>query len=580
MDIFSVFSFAGGLGLFLFGMNVLGEAIGRQAGGRMKSVLGRIASNRVVGLTLGAGVTAVIQSSGATTVMILGFVNSGLMSLADSVAPIFGANIGTTATAWLLALTDISGESVLLRLLNPDSFVPVLAFIGAVLLVFCKTDRRRDAGMMLLGFAVLMFGMGAMSDAMAPLRDSELFRELLTVLDNPLLGILAGFAVAAILQSSSAAVGIVQAAAVTGAVTIANALPIIMGVNIGAGIIVMVAAMGKNRDAHRAAWVYMIHNVVTMLLWLAALLIVEAAGGADWLYAPVHAFNIALLHTCYKAAGAAVQLPFVDQLLWLTGRIIRPTAEEQTFALLDEDFLKTPPLAVSRCSELTNEMAELTLREFRLAAGAVRSYDAAAAREVREMEDRIDMYEDKIGNYISKLSASRLNQRDSREVTKLMYGISDFERISDHARNIMESGEELDQKDIALTEEAAAELEVLFRAVEDSLALAAEAFIREDRETARRAETMEQVVDDLRNALRDRHIERQKQGEYSTTMGFVLTDLLTDLERISDHCSNIAVSVLEMRHSEYEPHRYEARLKANNADYARLYKEFSEKYRV
>ena len=580
MDIFSLFTFAGGLGLFLYGMNVLGEAIGRQAGGRMKTALGRIASNRVAGLTLGAGVTAVIQSSGATTVMILGFVNSGLMSLADSVAPIFGANIGTTATAWLLALTDISGESVLLRLLNPDSFVPVLAFIGAVLLVFCKTDRRKDAGIMLLGFAVLMFGMDAMSGAMAPLRDSALFRELLTVLDNPFLGILAGFAVAAILQSSSAAVGIVQAAAVTGAVTIANALPIIMGVNIGAGIIVMVAAMGKNRDAHRAAWVYMLHNIVTMLLWLAALLIIEAAGGADRLYAPINAFNIALLHTCYKAAGAVVQMPFIDQLLWLTGRIIRPTAEEQTFALLDEGFLKTPPLAVARCSELTNEMAELTLREFRLAAGAVRKYDASAAKEVREMEDRIDLYEDKIGNYLSKLSAKSLNQRDSREVTKLLYGISDFERISDHVMNVMESGEELDEKGIALTAETTAELEVLLHAVEDSVSLATEAFIREDRETARRAETMEQVVDDLRNELRDRHIERQKRGEYSTTLGFVLTDLLTDLERISDHCSNIAVSVLEMRHSEYEPHRYEARLKADNADYARLYREFSEKYRV
>ena len=580
MDIFALFTFAGGLGLFLFGMNVLGEAIARQAGGRMKDVLERLTASRVMGVLLGAAVTAVIQSSGATTVMILGFINSGIMSLKDSVSLIFGANIGTTATAWLLALNDVSGDSFLLRLLNPDSFVPILAFAGAVLLVFCKGDRARDIGTILLGFAVLMFGMGAMSDAMEPLKESNLFKEILTALDNPLLGVLAGFAVAAVLQSSSSAVGIVQAAAVTGAVTIGNALPIVMGVNIGAGLIVLVAASGTNRDSHRAAWVYMLHNILAMITFMIPLVIIEAVGQADWLYTPINAFDIALLHTCYKAAGTAVQLPFVPQILWLTGRIVKPSAEEETFALLDENFLKAPPVAVARCSELTNEMAELTQETLHLAVGVVREYDAAAAKRVRELERRVDVYEDKIGNFLVQLSSRKLNVADSREVTKLLHGLSDFERISDHARNVADSGEELEKKGIRLTDAAVAELEVLLRAVEEAMSLSVEAFKQEDRATARRVEPLEQVVDDLRTVMRAHQVERLRSGECSTTMSFVFTDLVTDLERISDHCSNVAVTVLQMHRSQYEPHSYEARFKANDKDFGRLYEEYTKEYRI
>lgn len=580
MDIFSFFTFAGGLGLFLFGMNVLGEAIARQAGGRMKSVLERITANRMMAVLLGAGVTGIIQSSGATTVMILGFVNSGIMSLENSVSLVFGANIGTTATAWLLALNDVSGESFLLRLLNPDSFVPVLAFIGAILLVFCKSDRARDVGTILLGFAVLMFGMGAMSDSMAPLKDSALFREILTALDNPLLGVLAGFAVAAILQSSSASVGIIQAAAITGAVTISNALPLIMGMNIGAGLIVLLAASSTNRDAHRAAWVYMLHNILAMVTFMIPLVVLKAVGEAEWLYTPVNAFHIALLHTCYKAVCTLVQLPFVRQILWLTGRIVKPGEDDQRFAMLDENFLRTPPVAVARCRELTDEMASLTQETLRLAVGVVRQYDAAAARQVRELESRIDMYEDKIGNYLVHLSSRKLTVADSQEVTKLLHGISDFERISDHARNVMDSGEELEKKGLRFSETGTAEIEVMFRAVEESVSLAVEAFRQEDGAIARRIEPLEQVVDDLRTELRSRHIERLRRGECSVTQGFVFTDLLTDLERISDHCSNVAVTVLQLHRSDYEPHRYEARLKASDEDFGRLYDAYMSEYKL
>lgn len=580
MDIFTLFSFAGGLGLFLFGMNVMGESIARQAGGKLKTALERITSSKVMGVLLGAGVTAIIQSSGATTVMIIGFINSGIMTLENSLGLIFGANIGTTVTAWLLALNDISGTSLVLRLLNPDSFVPLLAFIGAVMLVFCKRDRTHDFGTMLLGFAVLMFGMSMMSDAMSPLRESTAFREILTLLSNPFLGILFGFVMAAVLQSSSASVGIVQAAAVTGVIGIGNALPLIMGINIGAGIIVLVASAGTNRDAKRAAWVYMIHNTISAAVGLIVLCALRLTINPAFLQTPINSFEIAILHTIYKSANTAIQLPFYRQIIALTRLIIRPGQEEQMFALLDDNFLKTPPVAVARCAELANEMAELTRKTLRLAIGTVRSYDAAAAKQVRNLESEIDVFEDKIGNYLMKLSGSKLSVSDSKEVTRILHSISDLERVSDHARNIMESGEELVDKGINFSEEAMRSLEVIFRAVEDVMDLAVEAFIGRDTTLAYRIDPLEQVVDDLKDKLRIQHVARLKQGICSLTLGFVYTDILTDLERVSDHCSNLAMGVIQLTHAEYEPHSYVAALKGGGSEFDTLYQEYTNKYTI
>ena len=580
MDIFTLFSFAGGLGLFLFGMNVMGESIARQAGGKLKTALERITSSKVMGVLLGAGVTAIIQSSGATTVMIIGFINSGIMTLENSLGLIFGANIGTTVTAWLLALNDISGTSLVLRLLNPDSFVPLLAFIGAVMLVFCKRDRTHDFGTMLLGFAVLMFGMSMMSDAMSPLRDSAAFREILTLLSNPFLGILFGFVMAAVLQSSSASVGIVQAAAVTGVIGIGNALPLIMGINIGAGIIVLVASAGTNRDAKRAAWVYMIHNTISAAVGLIVLCALRLTINPAFLQTPINSFEIAILHTIYKSVNTAIQLPFYRQIIALTRLIIRPGQEEQMFALLDDNFLKTPPVAVARCAELANEMAELTRKTLRLAIGTVRSYDAAAAKQVRNLESEIDVFEDKIGNYLMKLSGSKLSVSDSKEVTRILHSISDLERVSDHARNIMESGEELVDKGINFSEEAMRSLEVIFRAVEDVMDLAVEAFIGRDTTLAYRIDPLEQVVDDLKDKLRIQHVARLKQGICSLTLGFVYTDILTDLERVSDHCSNLAMGVIQLTHAEYEPHSYVAALKGGGSEFDTLYQEYTNKYTI
>lgn len=578
--VFTLFSFAGGLGLFLFGMNVLGDAIGRQAGGKLKTVLEKITSNKIAGVLLGAAVTAVIQSSGATTVMIIGFINSGIMSLSNAIGPILGANIGTTATAWLLALNDISGDSFILRLLNPDSFVPLLAFIGAVMLVFCKRDRTKDIGMMLLGFSVLMFGMSGMSDAMGFLRESPVFKDMLMVLSNPILGVLAGFAMAAVLQSSSASVGIVQAAAITGVISIGNALPLIMGINIGAGIIVLVASAGTNRDAKRASWIYMLHNVISTVVCIIILYALRFTAAAAFLRIPLNSFDIALLHTCYKVFNTLIQLPFFSQIIALTRVIVKPQTEEQKFALLDDNFLKTPSIAVARCSELTNDMAELAKTTLFSAIDVVRRYDDNVARSVRELEEEIDVFEDKIGNYLVKLSSAKLSSADSREVSRMLHGISDLERMSDHARNIMEAGEELHDKDIHFSGPALSELDVILNAVQEVASRAIEAFLRKDARLAFAVDPLEQVVDDLEETLRSRHIDRLKNGQCSTTLGFVFTDLLTDLERVSDHCSNISMSVLQMDHEEYEPHSYEAGLKFDNPEFKRLYNEFQQKYHV
>lgn len=579
MNIFSIFSFVGGLGLFLFGMHVLGEAIGRQAGGKLKVVLEKITSNKLTGVLLGAGVTAVIQSSGATTVMLIGFINSGIMSLQNAIGPILGANIGTTATAWLLALNDISGSSFLLQLLNPDSFVPILAFIGAVMLVFCKRDRTKDVGMILLGFSVLMFGMSAMSDAMSPLRESQIFKEILRALSNPLLGVLAGFIMAAVLQSSSASVGIVQAAAVTGVVSVANALPLIMGINIGAGLIVLFASVGTNGDAKRAAWIYMLHNLISAVVFLIPLCILKLGNDPAFLTQPISSFEIAVLHTLYKSANTLLQLPFFRQIIWLTQRIIPVSPEEQKFELLDENFLKTPAVAVARCAELTNDMAELTRTTITAAINVVRDFDQTVARTVENLEDEVDVLEDKIGSFLVKLSGCKLSDPDSWAVTRMLHGINDLERMSDHAENIMQSGQELEDKNIHFSDDARAELEVIFRAVQDVVDFAVQAFETGDVAAATQVDPLEQVVDDLKDELRNRHIDRLRTGACSTTLGFVFTDILTDLERISDHCSNIAMSVLQTQNQAgFETHRYEAALKYNDAHFAHLYRGYKEKY--
>ena len=409
------------------------------------------------------------------------------------------------------------------------------------------------------------------------MKDS-LIKKILFALTNPILGVLFGFLIAAVLQSSSAAVGIIQAAAITGAISISNALPLIMGINIGAGLIVLLAGSGTNRDAKRAAWIYILHNIIGTIVFLLILLIVSLTRGNSFLLSPISSFDIAILHTVYKSVNTLLQLPFFQQLIWLSRQIVRPQKEEQKFALLDDNFLKTPPVAVLRCLELCNDMAELSKTTVFSAIEVIRNYDESTIRTVVDLEDEVDVFEDKIGEFLVKLSACKLNSSDSQNVTRMLHAINDFERISDHAKNISESGSELKEKDIAFSENAKAELEVLFSAVREVTELAVRAFVGCDAAAANRIDPLEQVVDDLKDELRNRHIQRLQRGECSTTLGFVFTDILTDLERISDHCSNIAMSVLQMRASSFETHSFEAELKRTDVFYAELYGEYSARY--
>lgn len=580
MNIFDLFSFLGGLALFLFGMHLLSEAIARQAGGSLKSALERITSNKLMGVLLGTGVTAVIQSSGATLVMVLGFINSGIMTLENAIGIIMGANIGTTVTAWILSLNSINGESFIIKLVSPDSFVPVLAFLGAVMMLMCKKDRVRDVGMILLGFAVLMTGMSAMSDSMSPLTTSETFKGILLAFSNPVLGVLAGFIMTAVLQSSSAAVGIIQAAAVTGSITFGNAIPMILGMNIGACLVVMLAAAGGTRDAKRAAWIHLLYNIFGTLLILIPFCVVVWGPSPDWLSGSVGAVQIAILHTSFKLIDTIVLLPLAAKLIKLARIIIPAEAQEQKFQLLDDNFLKTPSVAVARCGELTNNMAGLALAAIRKAILLVNDYNEDDARNVRDLEHELDVFEDKIGNYLLKLTGHQLSDADSSLESLILHSIGDFERISDHALNIMESGEELDRKGICFSDAAKAEIDVMFRAVTEVVEMAVTAYIDRDIALARRVEPLEQVVDDLKLTLRARHIERLQSGVCSTTLGFVFSDILTDLERVSDHCSNLAVSIIHLTRTDCESHTYIDDLKGSDSQFKQLYNEYSAKYRV
>lgn len=580
MNIFSLFSFLGGLAFFLFGMRILSEAIARQAGGSLKNALERITSNKLMGVLLGTFVTAVIQSSGATLVMVLGFINSGIMALENSIGIIMGANIGTTITAWLLSLNSITGDSFVIKLISPESFVPLLAFCGAVMVLVCKKDRIKDIGMIFLGFSVLMTGMSGMSDSMSPLTGSELFKNVLLAFSNPFLGVLAGFVLTAVLQSSSAAVGIVQAAAVTGSITFGNSIPMILGMNIGACLVVMLAAAGGNRDAKRAAWVHLLYNIFGTCIILIPFCVIELGFSPAWLDSPVSAVQIAILHTGFKLIDTCVLLPFARQLIKLSKLIIPIESQEQKFQLLDENFLKTPSVAVGRCSELTNDMAALALTAIRKAVGLVNDFNDDEANDVRELEHELDVFEDKIGNYLVKLTGEKLSAADSSVESLVLHSIGDFERISDLALNITESGEELARKGLHFSDTAKAEISVMLRAVNDVVEMAVDAYVKRDGALARKVEPLEQVVDDLKLILRARHIERLQAGACSTTLGFVFSDILTDLERVSDHCSNLAMSVIHLTRSDCESHTYIDDLRDGDGQFKRLYSEYREKYKV
>ena len=572
MSIFDGLNMIGGLCLFLFGMNLMGQALEKRAGGKMRTLLGKMTGRKMIGFLTGLGITAVIQSSSATTVMVVGFVNSGLLTLRQAINVIMGANVGTTVTAWLLSLGGISSGALWVKLLKPSSFTPVLALIGIVLYMFCKSSKKKDTGMILLGFATLMFGMETMTGAVSGLKDVPGFQKLFLTFTNPVLGVLAGAVLTAIIQSSSASVGILQALAVTGQVSYGAAIPIIMGQNIGTCVTALLSAIGTNKNARRAAIVHLMFNIIGTVVWLSAFSLVRLLFAPALLAQSATMFGIAIAHSVFNVLCTALLLPLSGMLEKLALWIVPETkkGEEQT-TLLDERLLATPPLALERCHELVTRMAEDAGTALKASLDTVKKFDPQAAWRIREDENRTDQYEDAVSTYLIRLSAEPLNQADSEETTAMLKYIGDFERIADHAVDILKSAEEMRDKEISFSPEAAREMDVLMRAVEEILTLTFRAFHENDAQLASRVEPLEQVIDTLKEELRTRHILRMTKGECSAEAGFVWSDLLTSLERTADHCSNVAGCVMDIARHQLSLHDTLRREKNGDGDFDAQY---------
>ena len=578
MDIFDILTLIGGLCLFLFGMNLMGSGLEKRAGSSLKTILSKLTSNRLLGFFMGFCVTAVIQSSSATTVMVVGFVNSGLMTLRQATGVIIGANVGTTVTGWILSLTGITGGNFLVQMLKPSSFTPILSVIGIVFYMFCKSDTKKDTGTILLGFATLMFGMETMSGAVSGLRNVPEFQRILLMFSNPILGVLAGLVLTMIIQSSSAAVGILQALSATGQVTLGSAIPIIMGMGIGTCVTAMLSAIGANRNARRAAFVHLYFNIIGTIVWLTAFYTADAFVGFEFVDHAASELTIAIVNTLFKLGCTVLLLPLggvLEKLACLTVRDAKTT--EQT-NVLDDRLLATPAVALERCRVVAGAMAHDSVNALLGALRQVQSYDAGAAATVRYQEDQVDQFEDMLGTYLVKLSRQPMTESDSTETAKLLHIIGDFERISDHAVNIIESVEEMRTKQITFSEKASREISVMISAVSEVLSLALCAFTETDMDAAALVEPLESVIDTLKEQLRNRHILRLQKGECTIELGFVWSDMLNDLERVADHCSNIAGCVIEMSHASMGLHEYTKALRSTGGDFHENYKEFAEKY--
>ena len=578
MDIFDVLNLIGGLCLFLFGMNVMGQALERRAGNRLRELLGKLTTNKLAGLLTGLGVTAIIQSSSATTVMVVGFVNSGLMTLKQAINVIMGANIGTTVTAWILSLAGIDSGNLFVSLLKPSSFTPVLALIGIVFYMFSKNSRRQDTGLILLGFATLMFGMESMSSAVSGLREVPQFRQMMIAFQNPVLGVLAGAVLTAIIQSSSASVGILQALASTGQVSLGAAIPIIMGQNIGTCVTAMLSSVGTNKNARRAALVHLSFNVIGTAVWLVVFCLVRALFRPVLLDASASLFSIALVHSAFNILCTMLLLPMTGLLERLAHRLVPDGHTPDTLTEIDERLLATPPLALERCRTVAAEMAETSVAALKSSLACLLYYTPELAEEVREKEDKSDHYEDVLSSYLVKLSSRKISESDSAEAAKLLKVIGDFERISDHAVNLVESAEEMKAKELEFTQAAKRELSVIISAVSEVLDLTQEAFEKDDAALALRVEPLEQVIDDLKETLRTGHILRLQQGECSSVAGFVWSDILTNLERTSDHCSNVAGCIIDMSHHELHLHESQREFRNTSEDYRQNYLRYRSKY--
>lgn len=578
MDFFDLLTMIGGLSLFLFGMNLMGQALERRAGNSLKLVLGKLTTGKVAGILTGVAVTAVIQSSSATTVMVVGFVNSGLMTLKQAINVIMGANVGTTVTAWILSLGGISGDSFFIRLLKPSSFTPILALIGIILQMASKDSKKKDTGMIFLGFATLMFGMETMTGAVSGLAAVPAFRQVFVLFKNPILGVLAGALLTAIIQSSSASVGILQALATTGQVTNGAAIPIIMGQNIGTCITALLSSIGANKNARRTALVHLFFNIIGTVFWLIIFGFVQIFIKPAIMNEVATQWGIAVCHSAFNILCMLLLCPASGLLEKLVMKLIPEGKTPEHTEELDERLLATPSVALERCHEVTVDMAKCAVDALKSGMECLKEYTPELAQKAREEEDKTDHYEDMLGTYLVKLSTYSISDADSKESAKLLKLIGDFERISDHGVNLVESAEELKAKDLTLTGKAQKELQVICMAVGEILDLSLKAFVDNDMQAAHEVEPLEQVIDDLKEQLRTKHILRLQQGECSMEAGFVWSDLLTNLERTSDHCSNIAGCIIDMADNNMNLHETLKEVRKNNPEFDEMRDSFAEKY--
>lgn len=588
MDFFDLLTMIGGLALFLYGMNMLGEGLSQASGGRLEGILEKLTSSPLKAVLVGAGVTAVIQSSSATTVMVVGFVNSGIMKLQQAVGIIMGANIGTTVTSWILSLSGIDSSSFFIRLLKPSSFSPILAMIGVAMLMFSNREKLKNAATILIGFAILMFGMETMSNAVKPLANVPEFTGILTRFSNPILGMLAGLVLTAVIQSSSASVGILQALCATGAIGYSAAIPIIMGQNIGTCVTAMISGIGASKNARRAALVHLYFNIIGTILFMAVFYAINAISPFPFMETPANQAGIAVVHSVFNILATVCLLPFSKVLVRLACLTIKEEdrpEEKSTDAgvlnLLDPRFLETPSFAVEQSRNVAITMANLAEEAMNLSLELIGNYNEEKAQQVMQLESQVDRFEDELGTYLVKLSAKSMPEKDSHTLSEILHCIGDFERISDHALTIQKAAQEMDTKKLRFSDKAQAELKVFGRAIHDILKITMLSFAEEDLALARQVEPLEEVIDGLNMEIKQRHVKRLRKGKCTIELGFILSDITTTLERVSDHCSNIAVCLLQVSEDEYETHAYLEEVKQqDNMDFQGKVMAYRERYQL
>ena len=586
MDIFGILAMVGGLALFLYGMQVLGDGLKRTSGGRLEEILESLTSNKWKGALLGCIVTAVIQSSSATTVMVVGLVNSGIMKLTQAAGVILGANVGTTVTSWMLSLTGIESSNVFVQLLKPANFSPIVGIIGVIMLMTAKNDKKKDIGTILIGFAVLMFGMETMSSAVEPLAGNEKFTGILTMFSNPILGMLAGLVLTAVIQSSSASIGILQALSMSGTLTIGSAIPILMGENIGTAITAILSSMGASKNAKRAALMHLYFCILKTSFFMVLFYLIDAIVHFPFMTELANPFIIAMIHSIFNLSAVIIMLPISEVLVKLAMKTIPVTPDEledvpveKSIQILDERFLASPHFALEQCKTAAGDMAEYAREALLLGMGLVTEFHPEQAKRVENLENLVDSYEDQLGTYLVKLSSRSLNEDDSKTLSILLHSIGDFERISDHAVNISDAAKEIFEKNMKFSEAAEEEIRVYIKALKDIINLANDAFVKEDIQMALKVEPMEEVIDSLNIEVKKRHINRLRKGVCTIELGFVFSDITTNFERISDHCSNVAVSIVQTKNdAAFESHIYLDQLKAENEVFKEKFEKYKDRY--